>query len=413
MEWLVIVSLVYMFVAIYFLFFFLLLYARNKKTLFSYTKAKRRYLISILIPAYNEEESISSTIQYIFCSDYPIEEVIAIDDGSRDRTAEMVKKLMKKYRNLKLLSKKNSGKADSINQALKIARGEIIAVLDADSYPERDAIKKMIGFFDDKKVGAVTSCIVPKKRGKLIEKLQAFEYIGIAWTRKLLDYLNSVFVTPGGLSLYRKSAVIEAGGFDKKNITEDIEIAWHLIHNGYKIRMSLSAKSYTIVPTKFKQWEKQRVRWGAGGLQTIAKYKKDFLKKGMFGIFIIPFVFVSIFLGLFAFILGWYVIAKNLILTFFYTKYTFIANTPLITFGDFKFSPSVLIIYMVFLFLAGFWFTVFSLGIMKEKELKKIINRNLFNLLFYMVIYLGFYYIIWLIAIFQLLFSRKIKWGTK
>ncbi len=413
MEVLTTVILVYMFLAIYFCFFFLILYARNRTSLFWYPSIRKKFSVSVLIPAYNEQESIGSTVENVFLSRYPVKEVIVIDDGSKDNTAEITRRLMKKYPKLKLLSKKNSGKADSINQALKIASGELIAVLDADSYPEKNAFKKMVGYFSDTKMGAVTSCIVPKKREKFIEKLQSYEYVGIAWTRKLLDSLDAVFVTPGGLSLYRKSALIEAKGFDKNNITEDIEIAWHLIHNGYKIRMSLAAKSYTIAPDNFRQWKKQRVRWGAGGLQTLGKYKKDFLKKGMFGLFIIPFVFTAIFLGLSAFLIGWYIIIKRLFTTFFYMQYSFSAQTPLLTLGDFNIAPSVLIIYGIFLFITGFTFTVFGLRVMKEENLGKLKDRNLFNLLFYMVVYLGLYYTIWMIAIIQIIFSKKIKWGTK
>ncbi len=407
------VFLVYIFILIYLFFFLLILYVKNKKNLYSYPTTKKEYNISVITPAYNEEDSIENTIKTILESDYPIKEIIVVDDGSKDKTPDIVKKLMKTYPKLKLISKQNSGKADSINQALKITEGELIAVLDADSYPEKSALKKMVGYFENKKVAAVTSKIIPKTREKLIEKIQVLEYTGIAFTRKLLDYLDSVFVTPGGLSIYRTSALKEIGGFDPKNITEDIEVAWHLIHKGHKIRMCLGAESKTIAPKKFKQWLNQRIRWGIGGLQTLAKYRSDFLKKGMFGYFVIPFVFTSIFFGLTAFLVGWYIIGEKLISTFFYTKYSMVAETSLIYLTNLNLSPPITLFYIVFLFITGFWWTVFYLGVMKEEKLKRVTNRNIFNLLFYLLIYSGFYYIIWLIAIFKFSFSRKIKWGTK
>ena len=203
MELVTIIYLVFMFVALYMFFFFIILIFKNRNKMFEYPTAKKEYRISVLIPAYNEEGTIRETIESVLNSNYYKErlEVIAINDGSKDRTAEIVKQLMKKYSNLKLLDKQNSGKADSLNQALKIAKGELIAVVDADSYPKKDSIKKLTGYFNDEKVGAVTSAVLLKNKNKFIEKLQAIEYVVMAWTRKLLDFIDAVYVTNGPLSM--------------------------------------------------------------------------------------------------------------------------------------------------------------------------------------------------------------------
>lgn len=412
MDLFTLISLIFMFIGLYYFSFFMIIYFKNRKTLFLYPVAKRDYSISVIIPAYNEQGSIKSTIENVMNSNYKLKEVIVVDDGSKDKTGIIAKSLLGKYTNLKVISKKNSGKADSINQALKIARGELVAILDADSYPEKDAFEKMIGFFDEEKVAGVTSCITPKNKEKFIEKIQSIEYPIIAWQRKLLDYLDSVFVTPGGLSMYKKSALIEIKGFNTRNITEDIEVAWNLIHHGYKIRMCLAANSYTIAPDNFKQWKNQRVRWGIGGFQTLYQYRKEFLKKGLFGWFILPFVTISIFLGLFILIFEGYLFGKSVLLNLLFAKYSFIAGTPLIDFS-LNFSPQVILIYTIFLSIAGFFLTMFSLKVMKEKNLSRIFHRNVFNLLFYIIVYQTFYGFIWFIAIFKILVSKNIKWGTK
>ena len=169
---LTIVYLMYMFLALYFLSLVFLLFVQNKKEMFSVPVSKRKYTVSVLVPAYNEENSIESIVKTILDSDYAgIVEVIIINDGSRDNTLKIAKKLAERYSKIRILNKKNSGKADSLNQALKIAKGEIIAVVDADSYPDSHAIRTMIGFFDEPKVGAVTTRILLKQRNNFLRKM--------------------------------------------------------------------------------------------------------------------------------------------------------------------------------------------------------------------------------------------------
>ena len=108
----------------------------------------------------------------------------------------------------------------------------------------------MAGYFDDEKTGAVTTRILVRNRNNFIRKMQAVEYKVIAFTRKMLGFLDSIYVTPGPMALYRKSALIQIKGFDKKNMTEDIEATWHLIYEGYKIKMSFLSKASTVAPDK-------------------------------------------------------------------------------------------------------------------------------------------------------------------
>ena len=101
MEALTIVYLAYMFIGLYLMSFFIIVYLRNRKNIFEYPKAKKHYKISIIIPAYNEEDTIEETIKAVFNSDYNLYEVIVVNDGSKDRTAEIVRNLTKKYTKLK------------------------------------------------------------------------------------------------------------------------------------------------------------------------------------------------------------------------------------------------------------------------------------------------------------------------
>ncbi len=407
-EFLTGVYLFYMFIVLYFFFFYILSYLQNKKFMFWYPKPKRKYSLSIIIPAYNEQESIEDTIKSVFNSSYKgIIEVIAVNDGSSDNTKKIIKDLTKKYKKLKLLDKKNSGKADSINQALKIAKGELVAIVDADSYPEKDSISKMIGFFNDKRLGGVTSAILVKNQNNFIEKLQAIEYSVIAWTRKLLDFVDAIYVTPGPLTIYRRKVLLEVGGFDTKNLTEDIEMTWRLIHNRYKIRMCLDSNVFTVVPSKFKKWWNQRIRWNIGGLQSIIKYKKDFLRKGMLGYFILPFFIISLFIGLLGLIILSYRIIRRIILTYLRTNYSLQTNIFVENLQDINLTPSILIFFGITMLILSFIFTLLALYVMKNKQFKQ---PNLFNVVFYMLIYLTVYPSIIITALYRVIRRKNLTW---
>ena len=330
-ETLTIIYLVYMFIALYFLLLFVLVFMQNRKEIFLDHKTKKKYSVSVLIPAFNEQDNIKSTVENILKSNYKyLKEVIIINDGSTDNTLEIAKQLEKKYSKVKVLNKKNSGKADSLNCALKIAKGELVAIVDADSYPDSNAISLMVGYFDDEKMGAVTTRILVKNRDNFIRKMQAVEYKVIAFARKLLGFLDAIYVTPGPMALYRKNALLKIKGFDRENMTEDIEATWHLIHDGYKIRMSFLSKASTVAPDTLKKWFKQRIRWNIGGFQTILKYKHCFFRRGMLGFFILPFFSISLVLGTFGLGLFLYRISTRLFSSYLSTKYSIAAQTAIL-----------------------------------------------------------------------------------
>lgn len=406
-EMLVIVYLVYMFIALYFLLLFVLTFIQNRKEIFSCPKTEKKYSISVLIPAFNEQESIKSTIESVLKSDYKyLKEIIIINDGSTDKTLEIARQLEKKYSKVKVFNKKNSGKADSLNKALKIAKGELIAVVDADSYPDRNALSSMVGYFNDEKTGAVTTRILVRNRNNFIRKMQAVEYKIIAFTRKLLGFLDAIYVTPGPMALYKKSTLLKIGGFDKKNMTEDIEITWRLIHEGYKIKMSFLSKASTVAPDTLKKWFKQRIRWNIGGFQTILKYKHCFFRKGMLGFFILPFFAISLVLGTFGLGIFIYKILTRFLSTYLSTYYSVAAQTAVLVLDDINFNPSVLNFLGVVLFVLGLAFIFFALKFVnmniKEKE-------SFFSVVFYSLVYILLRPLVLIVSLYK--FSRgKYSW---
>lgn len=415
MEFLPIIYLSYMFIGLYMLFFFVILHLRNKKNLYAYPTLTKKYPLSVITPAYNEEDCIEDTIKAVLSSTYPIKEMIVVNDNSKDNTEKIVRRLMKRYKNLKLITNdKNLGKAGSLNVGIEKAKGELVAVIDSDSYPHKNAIERMIGYFDDEKTGAVTSTILVKYKNTFMRKLQAYEYSLIAWTRKLLGYVDGIWATPGPLAIYRTDVVKKIGGFDTENLTEDIEITWRHVKYGYKIRMCLAARVESIAPKKLMHWVKQRIRWNIGGIQCLGKYKSLIFRKGMLGLFIIPFFAISMFLGLFGLSVFTYLMVRNLLQTYLFSQYTSLAGTDLLVLKDLFITPSVLNFFGLTLFLLGLFFTLVGLGVIGEKRGGL---RNIFNILFFQIVYLTVYPVVLVISILKFLKHKlkrqKVGWVTK
>jgi len=389
MDWLTGIFFVYSFIAFYFLFLFLLIYFQNRKVYSEIPPITKEYPLTIIIPCYNEGKNIGEAIENLLQSDYKgLKQVIAVDDCSKDDSYKILKALEKKYKKLLVVqTPKNTGcAAGSKNYGVKFAKTELIGFIDGDSFPQRDAITKMIGFFDNKKTAAVTSFILVKNRENLLARLQAIEYEIIAFSRRLLGLIDSIYVTPGPLAIYRKSYFDKIGRFDEKNLTEDIEIAWNFISHGYKIAMSVDSKVYTVAPTKMNAWFKQRTRWNLGGIQTILKYKKSFLKSGMLGQFILPFFVSSWVLGLSGlFILG-YRIFRTAFVQLLAAKYSVEVQTAVITLKDLQVSPNLLLFFGILTFFLGLWFTLISLVYSKEDFKKEKWHEIIIYAIFYLLV---------------------------
>ena len=402
------VYLSYMFISIYMLTLFLIIYFRNKHRFFTNPQLTKHYSVSFITPAYNEQDTIKETIEHVFAIDYDnIEELIIINDNSSDNTKQIVESLLSKYPKLRIINNdENLGKAGGLNKAWPLTKSELVAVVDADSFPKEDSLKKMVGFFDNPKVGAVTCPVLVRNKNTFWAKLQHIEYIAISFGRKLLEYVDAIYVTPGPLALYRKSALIDIKGFDENNMTEDIEATWHLAYNNWDRKMSLDTGVSSQVPTKLKPWFIQRRRWNIGGLQCITKYWHAIGKKGMLGTFIIPFFILNMFLGLVGLSIFFYLIGTRLISNYLSVKYSIIANTPFITSEQFIITPSILNYLGVILFAAGLIYLLLILSILGERIKTK---ENILNIPFYLIFYLILYPFIMINAIWNF-YRKKYIW---
>lgn len=410
MEFLTGIFLFYSFVALYFSILFLLIYFKNRKDLFYYPPVTKEYEVSFVVPCYNEEKSIAQTIENIMEIDYPnLKKIIVVDDCSKDASFSIMKEYEKKYPGLVMAvqTPKNTGNAAGAkNYGSKFVTTELICFTDADSFPEKDSLKKMVGFFDDQKVGAVTASVCAQNQDSFLERAQAIEYSLVKFTRKLLESVNSIYVTPGPLALYRRKPFEEIGRFDESNLTEDIEIAWRFHSKGYLVRMSLSANVHSIVPSDIKTWRNQRLRWNFGGVQTILQYKKNFFNGTMLGNFILPFFIFSWVIGLSGLGFIAYKMTKTIIYRYLVLENTMNAQIALLRMENLSSVPSIIFFFSIFLLITGFLYSVISLSHSSRKGFKK--NKAI-GFLIYEVFYFFVSPLILINSIIRLITNKK-KW---
>lgn len=272
-------------------------------------------MVSVIVPSYNSKGTIMACINSIKASDYPGKmEIIVVDDGSTDGSKEMLGHVPGIHF---MVLEKNLGKSGAINSALKIAKGEVIACVDSDSYPEPDALREAITMLmSDERIGIVTCFIQAANPNNIFKKLQAIEYMtGFGFFHIAARFLDAISVAPGPTSIFRKSALDRIGGFDEGNITEDLEIAWRMRKYGYRIEYNPHAVSYTEVPETLGHLMKQRVRWYRGKFFNVEKHSDVLFnpKYGLFSMFFLPVSFSAELSGVvlsFSFI---YIIANQLL----------------------------------------------------------------------------------------------------
>lgn len=383
----------------------------------SYSKKKRLLYtdeelpsISVIIPAYNEEETITRTIKSVSKSDYPDFEIIIVDDGSTDNTL----KIAKKFENEKLsvFHKENGGKGSALNFGLKLAKGKIIFTMDADTTVNPKSMKNMVRFFKDEEIMSVSPSIIIDKPRNILQRVQYMEYLLGLFLRKAFASLKSIYITPGAFSAYRKSFFDRFGGYDVGNPTEDLEMALRIQYNGYYTENCPEAPAYTIAPRKFRELMIQRRRWYFGLLTNLWSYKKIVGRKyGDLGSFVIPVALISI---LFSVIIVLYMFFKTLFEVkdslIFYQSVNFdfssILNINLYFIERVLFlffSKPVVLFILLFMAVLGFYMHYASRKIGRLSGL--FINLILFYMFF--AILFGFW---WIISIFYTISSRTVKW---
>ncbi len=286
----------FLFVSLFFEIFLLLTFLENKKGLKTTLKGVYLPSTTIVVPCFNEEESIFGTVESLLKLDYPKDKlkIMIVDDGSTDNSWNLIQRYAN-HPQIELHKKENGGKHTALNYAISKSKSEILGCLDADSFVEPDALINLVAYFENKETMAVTPAIKIYKPDNILRKIQKVEYDWGILLRKMYSFLDAMYVTPGPFSFFRREVFENIGNYRHAHNTEDMEMAMRMQSHGLKIENCHTAFVYTIAPNKFGKLYKQRLRWTHGFLKNIIDYKRFFFnkKQGNLGFFVLPIVVVS------------------------------------------------------------------------------------------------------------------------
>ncbi|OGW48085.1 MAG: glycosyl transferase [Nitrospirae bacterium RBG_13_41_22] len=318
--------------------------------------------VSILIPAYNEERIIVQTLKSALSMNYPFFDVIVINDGSLDKTLEILimkfklRKIDVVYRNilktspvrgfyynpeipnLIVIDKEKAGKADALNCGVNASKNPYVCSVDADSLMERDALLRLMAPVLESTIpvvaaggvvrilngteireNTVSEIKLPRSSlalFQIVEYLRAFLFGRVGW-----DTMNSILILSGTFSLFNKAAVMAVGGYNVKHVSEDMELViklhrYHIKNNKpYRIKFISDPICWSEVPEKLKMLGRQRRRWHLGLIQCIVEHRALMLnpKYGKLGLFIFPYYFFFEMLGPIVELLGYIIVPLSYI----------------------------------------------------------------------------------------------------
>ena len=341
--------------------------------------------VSILMPVFNEEKTILRSIRATLAIDYPLFEVILINDGSDDATLQTVidafrlKKIDRVYRNflkteavkafyysnetpnLLVIDKARGGKADALNCGINGSPSPYFCSVDADSLLETDALIRLmtpvlesgvpviacggvvrvlngVQLNEDLSVGRIDLPDRPIVLFQIVEYLRGFLFGRVGW-----DALNSLLIISGTFSLFHKTTVIEAGGFKVGNVSEDMEmiVRLHKVKRAqgkpYRIRFISDPICWTEVPESMKMLARQRRRWHLGLIQSIFHNREMLFnpRYGTIGMLVMPYYLLFEIIGPFIEILGYIVVLLSYAVGLLAVKFLMLFITLAIFYGIF------------------------------------------------------------------------------
>lgn len=235
-------------------------------------------MVSVLVPTFNESAQIAETVERLNHLDYPNYEILLLNDGSSDDTAEIEHKLARKYGKVRVVDlKENCGKANALDLGFMAAKGEYLVCVDGDSYLDEKCIRYMIAHFvhpgNGERVGAVTGNPRVRNRSSLLASIQLCEYASIiSMIKRTQRIWGKVMTVSGVVVAYRKRALLECGLWDRDLITEDIGVTWKLERNFWDVRYEPNALCWMLVPETLKGLYRQRKRWAQGGQEVMFRH---------------------------------------------------------------------------------------------------------------------------------------------
>ncbi|HAE36327.1 MAG: Glycosyltransferase involved in cell wall biogenesis [Candidatus Nomurabacteria bacterium GW2011_GWF2_35_66] len=342
--------------------------------------------VTFLVPCWNEEKTISKTINSIKNLTYPANKIFIhmIDDGSKDNTWKELSKFSNDPQ-ISIFKKENGGKFSALNYSLPEVKTEFVASFDADTTINEDALLKIISYFTkDKDISAVGGSILIKSPKTMAQKAQSVEYQMFSFSKKVLALLGGPLVVPGAFSVFKIDTLRKVGGWKDGHGLEDLELTYRMQVNGYKVEHSHDSIAFTTGPKTIRNLFTQRLRWGYGFLKNTKDYKSAIFNKkfGNFGIFTLPMSLMSYFIIVIVFGISWY----NIFL-FLYDKFLVLKLLGVralfghISFNLFYFNTKAIV------FLSILTIIFFAITIIFGRKISNVREKNFGHIFYFFILY--------------------------
>jgi len=246
--------------------------------------------VTLLVPCHNEGPNCEDTVSALAAQIYPDFEIIAINDGSTDDTAEHLNRLTERFPRLRVIHlSRNLGKANALRMGALAARSEYLVCVDGDAMLDPWATRWMVWHLSSgPRVGAVTGNPRIRNRSTLLGRLQVGEFSSIiGMIKRAQRVYGRIFTLSGVIAGFRKTALERIGFWNETMITEDIDISWRLQLDHWDIRYEPNALCWILMPESYKGLWKQRLRWAQGGVEVLMKHAGSLLswrKRRMWGV---------------------------------------------------------------------------------------------------------------------------------
>ena len=400
------------FLSVYVQVFYLITFLENRKKIIVRNgpiELNNYPEVTIIVPCWNEETTILKTVDSLLNLNYPKDKVkiFLIDDGSTDNTWSVIQKFSG-YENIKIFQKENGGKYTALNLGLEHLQTKFLGCLDADSTADPESLVRIMSYFEkDSSIMAVAPSIIANKSKNIIQNAQKVEYDMSVFIKKILGILGAIHVTPGPLTIFRREVFDKLGPYRHAHNTEDMEIAYRMQKNNYKIEQCNDAYVYTNTPPTIPKLYRQRLRWIYGFINNTIDYRKLILKKkyGNFSLFTLPASIISIIAACYLFGRAVYGLFK-----FLYSKTIQLEAVGLQIPNKFDLIDPFFVNTQALSIISILLFGLILFSIIIGRKMTR--NKGIFSLdIVYFIVLFSLVGPLWLLkAIYNTLLSRKPAW---
>ncbi len=226
--------------------------------------------------AYNEEKVIIGTVQNLLAIEYDNFNIYVINDGSTDKTLDLLLHNFQSNKRVKIISKINEGKASALNKGLKYSNAEFVVFIDAETRVKPDILQKIINYYKNEEIAAISGHLRVRNVVNNLTSCQNMEYLTLLnYERELLERVNVFTTIPGAICSFRRKELIDVGCFKCEMVTEDCDVTIKFLKAGLKIKNAKNIVGHTEAPESMSMFIRQRVRWDFGLIQNLLKHGSD------------------------------------------------------------------------------------------------------------------------------------------